>query len=94
MKKFQLDTSSKTIMSVAIIAMLVIVLLSGCAPTKKQPTANGGVDPIGDAGLLGTMLGCVFSPADCEKFKKESAIKGRADHDAMTKEFEALDQGK
>lgn len=91
MKKFQLDTSSKTIMAVAIIAMLVIVLLSGCAPIKKK-TVNGNIDPIANAGALGKVLGCVFAPAECDKYQKEMDQKQQ--QDSITKDFDAVDKDK
>jgi len=89
--KFQADTSSKTIMALAIIAVLVIVLLTGCAPTKKK-TVNGNIDPIANAGALGKVLGCVFAPSECDKYKKE--IDHKQQQDAITKDFDAVDKDK
>ena len=76
-------------MAVAIIAMLVIVLLSGCAPTKKQ-TVNGNIDPIANASAFGKVLGCVFAPAECDKYKKD--IDQKQQQDSITKEFDAVDK--
>jgi hypothetical protein len=89
--KFQADTSSKTIMALAIIAVLVFALLTGCAPAKKK-TVNGNIDPIANASALGKVLGCVFAPAECAKYKKE--IDQKQQQESITKEFDAVDKDK
>lgn len=72
----------------AIIMILLLILVgigvSGCA-VKQQSTQDPSHSGI-YSGSIGVVLGCVFEPSNCEKFKKD------ADQDDITRDFEALDK--
>jgi len=77
----------------AIIVILLLILIgigvSGCAvPKKSQDNPNAGIYD----GSIGVILGCMFSPNDCEKYKKDTEQKQQQDE--ITKEFEEIDQQK
>ena len=75
----------------AIIVILLLILIgigvSGCAvPKKTQDNPNAGIYD----GSIGVILGCMFSPNDCEKYKKDTEQKQQQDE--ITKEFEEADE--
>jgi len=76
----------------AIIVLLLIILIgigiSGCAkPSQKtEPNPNGGIYD----GSIGVILGCMFSPNDCEKYKKDTEQKQQQDE--ITKEMTEMDE--
>jgi hypothetical protein len=75
--------STTAISAVALILLITVVLLTSCAPVKKESqTAN----PIADAKHIGRALGCVFGGCDratqdrefqreFEKIDKSSVLK-------------------
>lgn len=77
----------------AIIVILLLILIgigvSGCASPKK--TQDNSKPSIYD-GSIGVMLGCMFSPSDCQKYKKDTEQKQQQDE--ITKEFEEVDKQK
>lgn len=78
----------------AIIMILLLILIgigvSSCAaPSKSNKEAsNSGIYD----GSIGVILGCMFSPNDCEKYKKDT--KQKQQQDEITKEFEEIDKQK
>lgn len=54
-----------------LIVILIIIGLLGC--TKLPNQTNEGLSNAGIYdGSIGTILGCVFAPANCEKYKKDT----------------------
>ena len=72
-----------------IIIFLVLVLLGiglgGCASNQSSKTTEKSVYASDSIGIV---LGCVFDPANCKKYKKE------ADQNQITKEFDEVDKAK
>ena len=53
--------------SMALILLLILVLMTSCAPTAKK---NDSLNPIADAKSIGKALGCMFGgckPVDQKK---------------------------
>ena len=75
----------------AIILILLLILIgigmSGCAnPNPKAKSESGSSVYASDS--IGIVLGCVFDPANCKKYKKD------ADQAEITKDFEEVDKAK
>lgn len=75
----------------AIILILLLILIgigmSGCAnPNPKAKSESDSSVYASDS--IGIVLGCVFDPANCKKYKKE------ADQNQITKEFDEVDKAK
>jgi hypothetical protein len=88
MKKFDPDYIIGIMLRLSLCLVLVLVI-TGCAPIKNK-TVNSKIDPIANADALGKVLGCVFAPAECDKYKQESDQKQQ--QDSITAEFEAVDE--
>ena len=77
----------------AIIMILLLILIgigvSSCAAPKKsnKEASNSGIY----SGAIGTLLGCVFAPNECEKYRKDSK---KVDQDKITEEFNEADKQK
>lgn len=73
----------------AIILILLLILIgigmSGCANPKAKSESGSSVYASDSIGIV---LGCVFDPANCKKYKKD------ADQAEITKEFEEVDKAK
>lgn len=79
---------SKKVERLDIIGLVLILLfigLSGCT-TPKTKSESGSSVYASDS--IGIVLGCVFDPANCKKYKKD------ADQAEITKEFEEVDKAK
>lgn len=70
---------------IILVLILIVVGLSGCASKPKQSKSPNVYD-----GSLGIMLGCMFDPTDCEKFKKEG--NKQKEEAEFQKEFDKIDQ--
>jgi hypothetical protein len=88
MKKFDPDYIIGIVLRLSLCLVLVLVI-TGCAPIKNK-TVNAKIDPIANADALGKVLGCVFAPAECDKYKKEQDQKQQ--QDSITKEFDSVDR--
>jgi hypothetical protein len=75
--------STSAISAVALILLITLVLLTSCAPVKKESQTP---NPIADAEHIGRALGCVFGGCDratqdrefqreFEKIDKSSVLK-------------------
>jgi hypothetical protein len=75
--------STSAISAVALILLITLVLLTSCAPVKKESQT---LNPIADAEHIGRALGCVFGGCDratqdrefqreFEKIDKSSVLK-------------------
>tara|TARA_R110000822_G_scaffold301463_1_gene425282 strand:+ start:403 stop:648 length:246 start_codon:yes stop_codon:yes gene_type:complete len=53
--------STSAISAVALILLITVVLLTSCAPVKKESQTP---NPIADAEHIGRALGCVFGGCD------------------------------
>lgn len=72
----------KTLKQISLL-LLLSALLTGCY-TQKMPQGKKEAN-IYD-GSIGMILGCMFSPAECEKFKQES------EQEEITKDFDDVDK--
>jgi hypothetical protein len=93
MTKSTINMNMNKRLDTAIIMILLLILIgigvSGCAvPKKSQDNPNGGIYD----GSIVVILGCMFSPNDCEKYKKDTEQKQQQDE--ITKEFEEIDNQK
>lgn len=76
----------------AIIVILLLILIgigvSGCAKpnSKPEPNPNAGIYD----GSIGVILGCMFSPNDCQKYKKDTEQKQQQDE--ITREMTEMDE--
>ena len=69
---------------------LVFLGLSGCANTTKANTKSTEQANISVYnGTISKMLGCIFSPSECEKFKKEEPQENLQDE--ITEEMMEMD---
>ena len=78
---------------IIIIMLLYLVFLgiSGCMAKPKaetNPTQQPNVNVYN--GTLSTMLGCIFAPNECNKFKKEK--QNEELQDEITKEMMEMDE--
>ena len=75
--------STSAISAIALILLITVVLLTSCAPVKKESQT---LNPIADAEHIGRALGCVFGGCDratqdrefqreFEKIDKSSVLK-------------------
>ena len=63
----QYDAKTFLFSSMALILLLILVLMTSCAPKAKKPD---GINPIANAHELGKALSCMFGgckPVDQEK---------------------------
>ena len=68
---------------IALVIMLLVAGLSGCAGKTKTQTKQPNVFD----GSLSRMIGCIFAPQSCKDMEKEEMSE-----EEMTKEFEKLDE--
>lgn len=70
---------------------LVFLGLSGCANTTKANTKSTEQANISVYnGTISKMLGCIFAPSECEKFKKEEPQENLQDE--ITEEMMEMDE--
>ena len=70
---------------------LVFLGLSGCMTTPKANTKN--TEPVNISvynGTISKMLGCIFAPSECEKFKKQESQEDLQDE--ITEEMMEMDE--
>ena len=70
---------------------LVFLGLSGCMATPKASTKN--TEPANISvynGTISKMLGCIFAPSECEKFKKQESQEDLQDE--ITEEMMEMDE--
>ena len=82
----QYDGKTFLFSSTALMLLLVLVLMTSCAPKEKK---NNSINPIANAKEFGRALGCIAAPNTCkskEQIKKEQ--------DEITKEFDRMDAQK
>jgi hypothetical protein len=60
----QYDAKTFLFSSTALILLLVLVLMTSCAPKEKKPN---GINPIANARELGKALGCMFGGCKSEE---------------------------
>lgn len=78
----QYDGKTFLFSSTALMLLLVLVLMTSCAPKAKK---TEGINPIADAKKIGKVLGCMFGGC-----KSEEQIK--KEQDEITKEFDKVDR--
>ena len=66
-----------------------MVAITGCGATKKNVATESPNINVYD-GTLSTVLGCIFAPQECKKFKKEQ--KDPELQDEITKEMMEMDE--
>ena len=64
----QYDGKTFLFSSTALILLLVLVMMTACAPTAKK---NDSVNPIADAKSIGKALGCMFG--GCKSVDQEKS---------------------
>ena len=70
---------------------LVFLGLSGCMTTPKANTKNTEQANISVYnGTISKMLGCIFAPSECEKFKKQESQEDLQDE--ITEEMMEMDE--
>ena len=70
---------------------LVFLGLSGCMATPKASTKTAEQPNISVYnGTISKMLGCIFAPSECEKFKKEEPQENLQDE--ITEEMMEMDE--
>ena len=70
---------------------LVFLGLSGCMTTPKANTKNTEQANISVYnGTISKMLGCIFDPSECEKFKKQESQEDLQDE--ITEEMMEMDE--
>ena len=70
---------------------LVFLGLSGCMTTAKANTKNTEQANISVYnGTISKMLGCIFAPSECEKFKKQESQEDLQDE--ITEEMMEMDE--
>ena len=70
---------------------LVFLGLSGCMTTPKANTKNTEQANISVYnGTISKMLGCIFAPSECEKFKKQESQEDLQDE--ITQEMMEMDE--
>ena len=70
---------------------LVFLGLSGCMTTPKANTKNPEQANISVYnGTISKMLGCIFAPSECEKFKKQESQEDLQDE--ITQEMMEMDE--
>ena len=70
---------------------LVFLGLSGCMTTPKANTKS--TEPANISvynGTISKMLGCIFAPSECEKFKKQESQEDLQDE--ITEEMMEMDE--
>ena len=70
---------------------LVFLGLSGCMTTPKANTKH--TEPANISvynGTISKMLGCIFAPSECEKFKKQESQEDLQDE--ITEEMMEMDE--
>ena len=67
-----------------LILFLFAILLTNCASKNKDVASNK--EPNIYDGSIGLVLGCMFNPAECNKFKQQ------VEQDEITKDFEEVDK--
>ena len=70
---------------------LVFLGLSGCMTTPKASTKTAEQPNMSvNNGTLSKMLGCIFAPSECEKFKKQESQEDLQDE--ITEEMMEMDE--
>ena len=74
-----------------LLLLLVFLGLSGCVNTSKANTKNTEQANISVYnGTISKMLGCIFAPSECEKFKKQESQEDLQDE--ITEEMMEMDE--
>ena len=70
------------------ILIILMIGISGCGTTKTSKTNETPNINVYN-GTVSTMLGCIFKPSECEKFKKEESTDDLQDE--ITEEMMEMD---